>query len=330
MQKNKNMKKKNYFLSALLVIFLVGILLTIAGVCSGGRLFSYRVDSEDVAASEMTFGSTIISDTDAKNIIGLDFDFKAHSAKIVEGNQYCVESNGQYESYVKDGVWHIETRYPKAHFTFLSHKIEIPAFWNGWDEDEKEFIITIPDEAHFTTADIKLAAGNLNGDILTADNITFKVGAGELDFKKLVAKELNTKVGAGEATFREFLIEESCDIDVGAGEISFGSEDSILGENIITNLNGKCAAGEIYIAGRLLGDADLDCSTGEIDLLLDGCRNNYNMNTSGALTEINIDDPSASHNHSSSNENDLIKCKEQYADIALDCSLGEINVEFEE
>lgn len=320
------MKKRTYFLSALLVIFLIGILLTVVGACSGGRILSYQLDKEDIDTGNMISGSTILSDADAQKITGLDFNLKASSAKIIVGNQYSIEGEGHYNSYVKDGVWYIETKYPKAKFTFLARKIEIPAFWNGWDDDDEKFIITIPNDTNFTTADIQLAAGELKGESLNADKVSFKVGAGELDFKEIKAKDLKLKVGAGEATFRECLIEESCDIKAGAGEISFGSEDNILSENVIANLKGECAAGEIYIAGKLVGNADLDCATGEIDLLLDGSRSNYNINTSGTMAEINIDDSSKTNNNSFDDENKI----EQYADISLDCSLGEINVEFEE
>lgn len=329
MQENTNMKKNNYFLSTLLVVFLVGILLTVVGICSGGRLFSYEITTEDEKNTKTTSGATTLSDADASTITGLDFNFKAHSAKIVMGNQFEISGKGNYESYVKDGIWYIETKYPRAYVRFLSRKIEIPAFWNGWDEDEGEFTITLPADTHFTTADIKLAAGNLHGDALSSNKINFKVGAGELKFKEISAKELTTKVGAGEASFNEFSIEESCDIKVGAGEIYFGSEDNILSENVIANLNGECAAGEIYIAGKLTGDADLDCSTGEIDLLLYGNRNDYSINTSGALAEINIDDSAENKNENSSLDNNT-ENKEQFANISLDCSLGEINVEFEE
>lgn len=326
MQKNKEMKKRNYFLSTLLVIFLVGILLAVAGLCSGGSLISYQVEQNENENGEMISGTTTLSDTEAQSIIGLDFNFKASSAKIINGNHYSIESSGHYKSSVKDGIWHVETTYPKAKLTFLARKIEIPAFWNGWGDDEEEFIITIPSNNDLTTADIQLAAGELNGDSLCADTVSFKIGAGELDFKELNAKDCKIKVGAGEAAFQEYLIEESCDIKVGAGEIEFGSEDVILSENVITDLKGECAAGEIYIAGKLIGDTDLDCATGEIDLLLDGSRSNYNINTSGAMSEINVDDSSDKNVQSDFEENK----KEQYADISLDCSLGEINVKFEE
>ncbi len=322
------MKKKNYFLSTLLVIFLVGILLTVVGVCSGGRLFSYETTSEDMTNDQTTSGLTTLSDVDAETITGLDFDFKADSVKIILGDQYSIESTGQYESYVKDGKWYVKTAYSKTYISFLSRKIIIPAFWEGWNETEGKLTVTIPANTRFTSANIKMTAGDIHGDVLEADKIDLKAGAGELNFKELSAQEMTLKVGAGDANFNKFCIEESCDIKVGAGEINLGSEDNILSENVIANLNGECAAGEIYIAGKLTGDADLDCATGEIDLLLDGNRNNYNINTSGALAEINVENSTEFTNKESSDDSQ--KNKEQFANISLDCSLGEINVDFEE
>ncbi len=320
------MKKANYFLSTLLVIFLIGILLTVAGICSGARLFSFETENNESLNAQSTLGPTTLSEAEAATINGLKFNLKASSAKLIQGDSYSIDGDGHYNTYVKDGIWYVETQYNKAHISFLSRKITIPAFWENWDDDDSDLIITIPSNKHFSSASIQLAAGEIAGERLAADEIIINSGAGELDFRELTSGKLNLKVGAGDANIHKIFVQKSCDIKVGAGEITLGSEDNILSDNNITNLNGECAAGEIYFAGKLSGDVDLDCATGEIQLLLDGNRNNYNIDSSGALTEINIENSSRESNDSDS----TTKNKEQYANLSLDCSLGEIDVEFEE
>lgn len=316
------MKNKNLFLILLLFIFLVGIVLTITGIAFGGRLYSYQIEAEDTNFDSDDYQSspTTLSTEDADSIKGIDFDIQTSSVNIVAGDNYSISGQGRYKSYVENGIWYVKTKSRKAHITFLTHTIDIPYFWN---HEEKYNIntITIPSDSNLNTADIKVSAGSLNGDKLSADDIILKIGAGSLKLNQIAAKDLNVKVGAGEAVFDNITVTGSCDAKVGAGQIELGTENIPSGINTIANLQGKCSAGEMDIVGKLTGNADLDCSTGDMDLLLDGTRANYSIKSNSSLGDIDVDDDDDPFVSEKNNEH--------FGNLTLKCSLGEISVEFQ-
>lgn len=328
------MKKSNIFLFTLSCIFLIGILCTIIGISLGGRLFSFKLDTEDSTGTQYTSGPIALSEEETADIRGIDFDVNANTMHVVLGDSYKIETNAShYTSSVKDGIWHVETKLEVATITFLSHSVRIPAFWRNWwhhdtHSDDSEFLytITIPSDAKLETAKLSVAAGELTVfDKISADYVTLSIGAGDASVQEIDAKELNFKVNAGDGTIKKLQISDKCHAEVNAGKLTLGDdEDFTASQILINNLTGKTAAGDMTICGRLTGNCDLTCSTGDVDVLLDGIPQNYNFNTNSNLGDIDIENDV----HDNRNHSDHSSETEIYGDIKLKCNMGDLSVEF--
>lgn len=324
------MKKRNIFLFTLSCIFLIGILCIIIGISLGGTLFSFKLDTEDAAGKQYTSGPVTLSEAETADIHGIDFDINANTMHLVLGDCYKIETNAShYTSNVKNGIWHVETKHEIATITFLSHSIRIPAFWRNWwhndtHSDDSEFLytITIPSDAKLETANLSVAAGELTVfDKISADHITLSIGAGDASIQEITAKELNFKVNAGDGTVKKLQISDKCHAQVNAGELTLGDdEDFTASQTSINNLTGKAAAGDMTICGRLTGNCNLTCSTGDVDVLLDGIPQNYSFNTNSNLGDIDIENDVHHNEHTSHNE--------IYSNVKLKCNMGDISVDF--
>lgn len=274
----------------LIPIFLVGIACILAGIALGGTLYSYELHTGEDGAEYKT-ETTTLSPSEAEQIHSIDWNIRTSEIEIVNGDHYSISGSGRYHSYIKDGVWHIKTDKKTASITFLSHRFEIPYFWNHSFTSKNT--ITIPADCSYETADINIAAGSLTGEELHADNIILKTGAGSCTLEQITAKKLSVKVGAGSSTLRKISVSDSCTAEVGAGELVLGSKKIPAGVNTISNLHGKCAAGNMTVTGKITGDSQLECSLGEIDMLLDGYRHNYRIDSHDSLGEIDINEGDA-------------------------------------
>ena len=169
----------------------------------GGTLFSFHINPKTSSEAYTESGSLTLSDKEASQITGFDFDFKAQEVVIQSGESYGIEAkndndNNRYHSYIKDGIWHVETPdNANADVTVLDHTIQIP-FGHRITNDSL-YTITIPSDVTFDKANISLAAGacRINTPLIAGQS-TIKIGAGDLKAKELQAKTLTIKIGAGE------------------------------------------------------------------------------------------------------------------------------------
>lgn len=327
----------------LIPMFFIGIACILIGIAMGGTLFSYEIRSDDVDTQYSTDMDTnqyrtdtvTFSSDEAETIQNIDWNIRTSDVTIETGSCYGISGPGRYQSYIKDGVWHIKTETKKLYITFLNSSIEIPHFWNdSWgDREQNKNTITIPSGASFEKATVRIAAGELTGENLTANDMTIKTGAGSCVLEQLTAKDLSVKVGAGSSTFRKLHVSESCSAKVGAGELILGSKKEPANTNVISNLQGKCAAGSMTVTGKLTGDARLQCSVGDINILLDGFRSNYRIDTHDNLGEIDIDDDDDGDSGEDRDDHDSHKEDEKlpdsFGDLTLKCSVGDITVHFQ-
>ncbi len=314
------MKKRNIFLIVLSGIFLIGILCIIAGIMMGGTLFSFHINPKTSSETYTERGSMTLSDNEASQITGFDFDIKAQEVVIRSGESYGIETkndneNNRYHSYIKDGVWHVETPdNANADVTVLDHTIQIP--FGHRITNNSLYTITIPSDVTFDKANISLAAGacRINTPLIAEQSI-IKIGAGDLRAKDLQAKKLTIKIGAGEGIIEKLQVTEYCTAKVGVGNLELGKKSS---SSDIHNLVSKTAMGNTEITGKLTGSSTLKCSTGNLDLTLAGAKSNYSFSTSAAMGDVTFKKDSSSENTSSEN----------YGDVTLKCSMGAITVDF--
>lgn len=312
------MKIKPFFLAILLPIFLIGVLLTVIGIAMGGTLFSYTVDTDPGKGYQS--GIVSLTSEETANLKNIDWNFSTSSVEVITGDHFEISGDGIYQAYIKDDTWYIKTKKRTARLTFLTHNIEIPHLWNwGWNDSSNNTIM-IPRDTSFQSANIRIAAGGLAGDVLKADNLDMTVGAGECDWQQITAKTLTVDVGAGSSVIDQLTVTDNCQAKCGAGELVLGKDDYTK-TNIIHNLQGDCTAGELDVSGRLTADSSLKCSMGEIDLNLDGSRENYTISQSANMGEIDINGNDTSNLSGTDTE--------LFGNLSLKCSMGEISVDFE-
>ena len=316
------MKKRNIFLFILSGIFLIGILCIIAGIQMGGTLFSFHLTpkTSSKAPAYTESGSMTLSDKESSQITGFDFDIQAQEVVIRSGASYGIETkndneNNRYHSYIKDGIWHIETPdNASANVTILDHTVNIP--FGHRTANASPYTITLPSDVTFDKAKISLAAGECRIKTpLTAEQTTIKIGAGALSATQLQSKILNMKIGAGEGIIDNLQITDHCTAKVGVGNLELGKTNTVSN---IHNLNSETAMGNTEITGKLTGSNTLKCSTGNLDLTLDGRKSNYNFSTNTTLGDITFEKDSQSDDTSTEN----------YGDVTLKCSMGAITVDF--
>ena len=314
------MKKRDIFLIVLSGIFLIGILCIIAGISMGGTLFSFHINPKTSSETYTESGSMTLSDNEASQITGFNFDIQAQEVVIQSGESYSIETkndneNNHYHSYIKDGIWHVETPdNEQANVTILDHTFQIP--FGHRITNDSPYTITIPSDVTFDKANISLAAGacHINTPLIAGQS-TIKIGAGDLKAKELQAKTLTIKIGAGEGIIDKLQVTEHCTAKVGVGNLELGKSDNV---SDIHNLVSKTAMGNTEITGKLTGSSTLKCATGNLDLTLAGTKSNYDFSTSTTMGDITFKKDSQSDNSSSEN----------YGDVTLKCSMGAITVDF--
>lgn len=333
------MKKRNIFLTSLLIILLAGILLSALGVMMGGRLFSFQIQesNSDADRGSLQSGTTIIDDTSAATIENIDLHVQMNNAQIISGDHFEISGDGNYSSSIQNGTWYIKTKKQIAEIRFLAHRIKIPVFWRAfWNhgadaEHYSNNTIMLPTGTKFKNAEIRVSAGDLSVmTSLCADTVNLETGAGKCEIQEILSDSLKIKTGAGQSIFHSLTVNDHCNAKVGAGSIILGSKGS--GRTEIHGLNAECGAGEMEIYGKLLDTCSIDCSMGSANLTLEGNRSNYTFITEANMGDIDIDDDDHDdydyddddkhHTSSASNPADT------YGWLTLQCSMGDIDVGF--
>lgn len=124
-------------------------------------------------------------------------------------------------------------------------------------------------------------------------NVT--LGAGSMEIEELLADTVNFKMGAG-----------SCEIL----------------ESAIDNLNLDLGMGDFSYEGRINNEADVSCAMGNVDINIQGNKDDYSYNLECALGTISYEDMNISGIGSERSGGDGSKM------IEIECVMGEVSVEF--
>ena len=180
--------------------------------------------------------------------------------------------------------------------------------WNwfsGWKGDrlgrsKTAITVKIPQNTLFDTADIIIGAGLLMLDGFTA-NQRFKLntGAGEVDVKNITASNVNIQTGVGETVFH------NCSFT-----------DTVMNTGI----------GETVFDGKIFKSLDIKAGIGEIDMRINGKKDDYLINATSGIGSILIDGRSATGIDSTfriNNQNALHT-------IRVKAGIGEVDIKFTE
>lgn len=198
-------------------------------------------------------------------------------------DSFYVEASdcGKFQAYQENGTLYIRT-------TTSSRT------WGSWKGSKVK--LYVPEDCHFSDADIDLGAGELSFDNLNAGRISLGVGAGRINVNGLQTEALNMEIGAGEIDMKDVNL-KGMKADVGMGNLQ--------------------------VSGSIEGDVDVSCAMGNVELQLSGRQQDFNYQLAGAMGNIDLGQESYSgFGVSKQIDNGAAKT------IKVECSAGNTTVSF--
>lgn len=162
-------------------------------------------------------------------------------------------------------------------------------------------------------------SGNNEGNIivyipqnLEFDEVKIDAGAGKITIESLNTKKLKFELGAGETEINNLNVTRNCEIDGGAGNINILSGG-------INNLDLDMGIGEVNLTAMLEGRNDINAGIGNLNIMLQGNKDEYEIKTKKGLGSVEIDGREME-------DNQVFGDGENY--IEIDGGMGNIKVDF--
>lgn len=218
---------------------------------------------------------------------------------IKNGDSFSIDANhiveNSLKSYVEDGVWYIDEGYNTSRSIFGGN-ISFGNFglWNR--KYSPKIVITVPED-------------------FQADSFHIDVDAGDVQIDTIIAKEGSFSVGAGRLTVDHIKIEHESRYSVDAGSMTLSDVE-------LKDITLDCGVGKITVRGVLVGDNDISCDLGDIELDLKGDSKDYSYDISSDIGNVTVDGRKY-YNGLSSIDNKTGNS------LKLDCGIGKITVDFQ-
>lgn len=166
--------------------------------------------------------------------------------------------------------------------------------WSG--NSGFQVVLYVPEGYRFDEADFSMGAGKMRLAGLEAREASLEVGAGQIVLEGVQADELGISIGAGQISMKD--MEVSC-------------------------LEAEVGMGEFLVEGIINGSADIECSMGNVEILVDGRQEDFNYELTGSMGNIDLGGDSFK---GLSQERTIDNRAGKNMDI--DCSMGNITIEF--
>ena len=264
----------------------LGIILSIVGLCLGGRLTSIRVGWDNGprvyytdAFTDGEFGMFRADASGAPSAPGapspsssgsvptgsvreLEIDISTAEVVIQPGDAYDLQVSGspRYESRVSGGVWTIKTT----------------GDWQLRNWENVKFFITVPRDTVFDEVELSIGAGTLKADGLACRTADLEVGAGEMTVKNLTCtQESSLDVGMGKLTMNGGSLdgknEVSCGMGVAEVAVSRPADygyalESGMGSVTIDDYSHSGMGVELEVNRSAATFYDIECGMGEVTI----------------------------------------------------------------
>lgn len=228
----------------------------------------------------------------------IDFEIAYGDVEIIEGNNFSINAvnllKDELESYVAEGTWYIRTNETNSIQLFGS-RFQLKGLFGWREENIPQITITIPKDFVAGTFRLDISAGEVEANTIHATTGDFNVDAGRLSVNELnLTNSSKYRVGAGEMVLKNVNLK---DIDL------------------------ECGVGRIEVEGTVLGDNSIETGVGDVSLLLNGDKNDYNYKFDVGIGDIEID--GYSHHRFDNIENNATDNQ-----LNLQCGIGKITVDF--
>lgn len=170
--------------------------------------------------------------------------------------------------------------------------------WGMGNIGERQITLSIPKDRYIDSLELELGAGLVTLNGINAGEVSLEVGAGQIFVNNVRAEELEVSVGAGQVELGGVAVDK-LDAEIGMGELA-GSVD-------------------------IRKSADLECSMGNMELTFKGSQQDFNYQLEVAAGNIEVGRNSYS---GLANEQKINNGADK--DLTIECSMGNITIEFED
>lgn len=149
---------------------------------------------------------------------------------------------------------------------------------------------------------------------LEFEKVKINAGAGKIQIENINTENLYLELGAGETIIEKLNVTDDCKIESGAGKVSIFSGN-------IKNLNLDMGVGQFNVKSDITGDSKINAGIGNLELNIQGSKENYTIKASKGLGSIKIDGKEIS---------DDVRYGDGQNTIKIDGGIGSIKIDFEE
>ena len=239
------------------VLLLVGGILFVIGLLSGGKLF-FNIDFKN---------HRIITSSDSEMVGGLvtldefnkiDLNVPAAKVKLLKGDSYMIK----YEVYDTELI-KAEVQDKKLEVRTIKDGNDVTGF-NIINNKEPYVEITVPEGTKFEECKFFTNAGNVNLDDFEIRNLTIEENAGNITLNKITSDSIEIDVNAGNVELTNSETNKlSIEVDAGNIEVSETRADNIdmessfgsvtlglIGEEADYGIDADVDAGSLIVNGK--------------------------------------------------------------------------------
>lgn len=308
----------------ILIILLIGIILLIIGLCSGGKL-NYTIDfrNKKMYMKEDTEGAFVSKTLEVDAFNQLEVDIDAADVEIKQGEEYSISYN--LEEWlvptiaVKDKKLTIVNADKQA--AHIGLRFDVFGFHIGpyiWNDVQNKITITVPKDAKLEKLNLKVLTGDIcineiqiedygieaeSGEINLSD-IEFGTGTilaeyGDVELKKVEGEECSLNMESGSGSFKDVSLRK-LDLNAEYGDVEFHTAEILKlnltdcsGEVSLTQFAGDsmdifAEYGNIFIDETTVGNLKLTCESGEMSVKLIGDLEDYNLDIEAEAGDLEI------------------------------------------
>lgn len=145
------------------------------------------------------------------------------------------------------------------------------------------------------------------------NEVEIEAGAGRINIEDIKTEKFDLQLGAGETVINNIEVKRECEINGGAGKIEIKS-------SLLYNLDLDLGIGETIIQAKLIGNSDIDAGVGNLNLNLQGEKEEYKIRAEKGVGTIKIDNEDVKNNTVYGEGQNFVK---------IDGGVGNIKINFE-
>lgn len=229
---------------------------------------------------------TIDFSEDFTGVESLDIDSKYGKLSIKPGDQFRVEATNvsdKFRAKVNNG-------------TLIVDELDFKFLWFDFGKTIRRnarVTIYVPENFNAKRIEIDNGAGEVIVENLSTDVLIVNAGVGEITGHNISARTVKASGGVGDIKFT----------DVNFTDVEFDS-----------------GVGDVRLDGIITGDSEFDCGIGNVEIVINGSREDYNLDIDSGIGSIKINGSKISSNYKDNYKSDH--------SISINGGIGSVEINF--